>query len=270
MKKTVFQKIKSDRGASIAVALILFLVCAAVGAVILTAATASAGRFSKLSEMDQRYYRVSSAAELLANQLCPSETEDRSVKIVREKRVKTVTDLSFDGTTVTSSTPVTTTTYITKVGNIEFNGDTSGLSFLSARAVMLMYGPNLSKINTDDAMGYTFSNAEDANTGSTNNKLSIQHKKEGYEDLNVDSITWKTKSDGTIEFTISSGEEKNKYTIILTLVPEIEEKTTTVEKPPVTTTAADGSGKKEVETVTTKTSSIKWKVGGIRKEVAGE
>ena len=262
MKKAVFQKIKSDKGASIAVALVLFLVCAAVGAVILTAATASAGRFSKLSEMDQRYYRVSSAAELLANQLC-----DREVKIERVKTVTTVTTLSFDGTTVTPVQVETTPGYQTKVGNIEFNGDTSGLSFLSTRAVMLMYGSNLSQINTEDAMGYAFSNTENANTGvANNNKLSILHG-ENYDDLNINDITWTTKSDGTIEFTISSGEDQNKYTIILTLVPEIEEKTTTVEDSPVTTTGTNGTGTRKEKTTITKTSTIKWKVGGIRKGV---
>lgn len=264
MKKAIFQKIKSDRGASIAVALILFLVCAAVGAVILTAATASAGRFSKLSEMDQRYYRVSSASELLANQLC-----GREVTIVRVKTVTTVTTLSFDGTTVTPVKVETTPDYKTKVGNVDdFKGDTSGLSFLSTRAVMLMYGSNLSQINTEDAMGYAFSNAENANTGvANNNKLSILHG-ESYDDLDINDITWTTKSDGTIEFTISSGENQNKYTIILTLVPEIEEKTTTVEDSPVTTTGTNGTGTRTEKTTITKTSTIKWKVGGIRKGVA--
>lgn len=46
-------------------ALLLFLVCAVIGAVVLTAATASAGRFSDLAESDRRYYSVTSAVKLL-------------------------------------------------------------------------------------------------------------------------------------------------------------------------------------------------------------
>lgn len=48
-------------------ALLLFLVCAVIGAVVLTAATASAGRFSDLAESDRRYYSVTSAVKLMKN-----------------------------------------------------------------------------------------------------------------------------------------------------------------------------------------------------------
>ena len=59
------QKLKSQTGASITFALLLFLVCAVVGSAVLVAGTAAAGRMSKIAEMDQRYYAVNSAARLL-------------------------------------------------------------------------------------------------------------------------------------------------------------------------------------------------------------
>ena len=59
------QKLKSQTGASITFALLLFLVCAVVGSAVLVAGTAAAGRMSKVAEMDQRYYAVNSAARLL-------------------------------------------------------------------------------------------------------------------------------------------------------------------------------------------------------------
>ena len=59
------QKLKSQTGASITFALLLFLVCAVVGSVVLTAGTAAASRMSELAKMDQRYYSVTSAAQLL-------------------------------------------------------------------------------------------------------------------------------------------------------------------------------------------------------------
>lgn len=59
------QKLKSQTGASITFALLLFMVCAVVGSVVLTAGTAAAGRMSELAKMDQRYYSVTSAAQLL-------------------------------------------------------------------------------------------------------------------------------------------------------------------------------------------------------------
>ena len=59
------QKLKSQTGASITFALLLFLVCAVVGSAVLVAGTAAAGRMSKIAEMDRRYYAVNSAARLL-------------------------------------------------------------------------------------------------------------------------------------------------------------------------------------------------------------
>ena len=61
------QKLKSQTGASITFALLLFLVCAVVGSTVLVAGTAAAGRMSKVAEMDQRYYAVNSAARLLVD-----------------------------------------------------------------------------------------------------------------------------------------------------------------------------------------------------------
>ena len=63
------QKLKSQTGASITFALLLFLVCAVVGSAVLVAGTAAAGRMSKVAEMDQRYFAVNSAARLLMEQV---------------------------------------------------------------------------------------------------------------------------------------------------------------------------------------------------------
>ena len=63
------RKLKSRAGASITFALLLFLVCAVVGSVVLAAGSAAAGRFSRLREMDARYYSVTSAASLLREKL---------------------------------------------------------------------------------------------------------------------------------------------------------------------------------------------------------
>ena len=67
MHRALRTKIKSNKGASVSMALLLFLVCAVIGAVVLTAATASAGRFSDLAESDRRYYSVTSAVKLMKN-----------------------------------------------------------------------------------------------------------------------------------------------------------------------------------------------------------
>lgn len=78
-------KIKSQRGASITFALLLFLVCAMVSSVVIVAATTAGGRMSNLPDIDQRYYAVSSAAELLGKTLDGQvvtvvKTRDRTIK----------------------------------------------------------------------------------------------------------------------------------------------------------------------------------------------
>lgn len=65
----ISKKLRSDSGASITFALLLFLVCAILSAVILVAGTTAAGRMSNLAETDQSYYSVTSAAELLKDEL---------------------------------------------------------------------------------------------------------------------------------------------------------------------------------------------------------
>ena len=76
-------KIRSERGASITFALLLFLVCAVIGSAVLVAGSAAAGRLSKIAENDQRYYSVNSAARLLielieADEVTVTEGEDES------------------------------------------------------------------------------------------------------------------------------------------------------------------------------------------------
>ncbi len=263
MQLTLIKKLQSNKGASLMVALLLFLVCAAVGAVILAAAAATAGRMSERAKMDQRYYSVSSAAELLANQLC-----DKEVKIERIRTTTAEAVLTFNGTDVTLGTPDIHTdykTYVNRSINTQpFIGSMNDLSFLSARAVILLYGSNLSTgLNTEDAMQYTFSNEE------TGNGISLNHGS-GYSDLTIGNINWKMESNGTLKLTISSGEENtDRYSIVLTLIPEINERAETLEEPPVT--ALDPSTGQFIQTTTTtttKTSTIKWKVGGITKEVS--
>ena len=78
------QKLKSQTGASITFALLLFLVCAVVGSAVLVAGTAAAGRMSKIAEMDQRYYAVNSAARLLVDTI-----QEKPLEIVKTETAET-------------------------------------------------------------------------------------------------------------------------------------------------------------------------------------
>ena len=73
----IFQKLRSQVGASLIAALFLTLFCATVGAILLSAASANAGRISERSQRDHDYYEVMSAAKLFADQI-----RGKSVKVI--------------------------------------------------------------------------------------------------------------------------------------------------------------------------------------------
>lgn len=63
--KNLKRKLRSNRGASITFALLIFLVCAIVSGVVIVAASTAGGRMSGMKETDQRYFAATSAAHVL-------------------------------------------------------------------------------------------------------------------------------------------------------------------------------------------------------------
>lgn len=86
----VQRKLHDRSGATLTVALLFFIMCAATGSVILAAATTSTGRLAELQASDQNYYAVVSAAKLLRDEI------DGQTIGVKQTETKT--------TTVTTST----------------------------------------------------------------------------------------------------------------------------------------------------------------------
>jgi len=67
------QKLKSESGASILLALLFFLICTLVAAAVLMAAVSNAGKIKSNQEMHQKYLAVSSALELVCDDLLSAE-----------------------------------------------------------------------------------------------------------------------------------------------------------------------------------------------------
>lgn len=63
------QRVRSEQGASLSMALMVFLVVTTVAAIVLSAATAVSGRLSQLADMDRSYYNVTSVAKLFWDEL---------------------------------------------------------------------------------------------------------------------------------------------------------------------------------------------------------
>ena len=93
------KKLRSQRGASILLALLLFLVCALVAASVLAAATANAGKARSNRVEQQKYLTLSSAVRLVCDEL--ERMEYKGKYTVYEWTVDPVTD--DDGNLITPS-----------------------------------------------------------------------------------------------------------------------------------------------------------------------
>lgn len=273
MKQRAQNKLQSNTGASISFALLLFLVCTVIGAIVLTAGTAASGRLAKAAEMDRRYYAVASAAELLEKELCAQE-----VTIVREMTtVTTVTEThTFDennAESVSTSAPSATVTYRTRVGSdpwITTPGvviGTGGMDLPAAQAVYLLFGG--SACNTAAAMDYTLSGGAPAPL-----TLALRHSDASAAEVEESALavdgTLTPQSGGVLVFDLhnTSGDP---YTLRLTLTPEIREQENTPSPAEATVKTATENGYTLTTTTTEtflKTAAISWKVGSIRKVVA--
>ena len=251
-------KLKSSDGASLAVALLLFLVCGVVGTVVLTAATAVGGRLAAggqaggdgrltdLADLDQRYYSVASAVSLLAGEL-----DGQSVTIERKKIVTTTTVTDYEHPE-NSTPPEDVVTYQTKIANDEpFEGGgasielgkagmiLNGKSFLTSMAINLLFGDSRDgeeKIycNTQEAFErYAFSSSDDMrgpdyafgtfNLAHSSNSTGITGN--DISNLNAE-CTYNLKRDGTLTIDVKDElqlHDLGNYTLTLTLSPVFQE-----------------------------------------------
>ena len=72
--RKVLRKLQSNKGATLMMALLFFVVCAVTGSMILVSATAASGRLEGMTEQDQNYYAVRSAVGFFEKTLCSEDT----------------------------------------------------------------------------------------------------------------------------------------------------------------------------------------------------
>ena len=286
LRRMMSAKIRSNRGASLIFALLLFLVCTVIGSVVLAAGTASAGRMSQLGESDQRYYSVASAAQLLAKELT-----DKEVRIIREcvETTTTLYKISDDAETlVQNGSPTTAYDYTTRLqkkgegdnysditttpktthydadaeqtGEPFYNDVTAG-SFLSERAVHLLFG-TAGTCNNSDAMGKSFASSTTVEDGS----FTMEHTV--YSDILKITGKYRMTADGTIVLTLWDKDGKDQsFSLVLTLQPEFVENTTTSSEtiPPAPVNQASEDYISTETKTTVKESTAVWKLGSITK-----
>ena len=260
------RKLRSTGGSSILFALLLLLVCAAVGSVVLTAGTAAAGRMSKTAEADRRFYAVQSAARLFKEQM-----DGQSVEIIRTKTTttqsrKTSYTKDSDGSTV-SSGPVSwgdpTYSFTMRWGD--------GSEVLAADASRtLVHQVALNALcggmeNPSDAWS-----PDDSNVPTAESDIDLTLTGEG-ESLPEVSVKYSAQQDGSLFFIFTA----DQYSVRLKMAASVSEgavqkKTTSRD------TGRSGEGTEASPLVITttrtavesKTSSIKWSFASL--EVVGK
>lgn len=146
----VARKLRSQRGASLSMALMLLLVCAVVASISLAASTAAAGRQSQLEAVDKSYYNVTSAVKLVSDKL---KGGSQAVTITRECDANKKADGSFeDFSNWKGSVDAFSTD---SIGNTTLTKDNATLFQLVAYD--MVFAPSSSK--------YTFDNATRILTG---------------------------------------------------------------------------------------------------------
>ena len=265
------KKLKSNTGASLSIALLLFLICTVVSAVILTAATAAVGRAAGQGEADQRYYAVSSAASLLAEEL-----EGKTVTVRCEKIVDTETTTKYiqrtvivDGEETEVDDIETTSETLEPAYRVTRDADGNSFdaapSFLTGKALELMFGTdkarNTSSINTSDIMNRRFIPGNEGSTEVHTLKLA-----QGASVLTEVKVESTIHSDGRLVCKLTStaeDEDSDSFSLWLVMNPKVNESTTSE----TTTFVTPGKPNTETSrTVTAKISTISWTVSSIQRE----
>ena len=158
MNTREIKKLKSDRGVSLSVALLFFLVCAILASMLIAAATAANGRAASVIESRQDDSAAVSGARLIADQL------QNDVVIIVETAKIDQTGTTINDTTYYESQDSADVEEKTSLADFDKNVTKPAGSVLSA-SIQKMYSSYLS--NSDKSKA--FSNGSLAKTGSVPN-----------------------------------------------------------------------------------------------------
>ena len=256
-------KIKSQKGASITFALLLFLVCAIISSIVIVAATAVGGRASQMAQLDQRYYSVNSAAELLRDVL-----EQQTVVVTAG--TKTVTTVDQDENPVQK-----------KDSDNKPMQDTDGKPIYDQSEEALDKVVTVNDEETTDteslitAAALLFSGTEEKTLGSLSLKATLSGAAKEADSLSVTITPTPDKTNRKLYITVSNTiHDKGTYTLGLTFKADIvknENERTSYSAPKPTTEdgrIVEGEYTRVKTVYKTKVSTIRWKLIDMQTVVA--
>ena len=245
-KNPVRTKLRSQEGASILFALFFFIVCSVIGSIVLTAATAAAGRMKDVEQNNKNYYAVNSAANLLE-----SVVNDPSQTKVTLKKERYVTETYEKG--VNTTDPNNWPDSKTWDKDEMFKGiEGSQL----AKALYGCYKDDVNKTTPPDQIKTKLKlNHGDGDDDPLNVLVEITGATSGYErKIQISSIEIVKKDE--------KEEEKHDYSLILTCTPHVEIR----EDSKVTLTTVDGGRNTMTRQIhQTKTKTVTWSVTSVSK-----
>lgn len=267
---SIRRKLRSQKGASITFALLLFLVCAVLSGVIIVAASTASGRMDQIAESDQRYYAVTSAAELLKDVL--------DGKTVTVKTVETSTEIVPHnytlGTPVTPTVTKETIMWYDEAHPITMNAafaasPPSVLADAAYRVAEKQYQNGVSTKHLIDPPEGTTGPIVPSTAGI---KLSLQAAETTIKSAISANMYADIQNNGIIYFYVSKGDDANKaYTLRLSFKADVKttvDENTSVGAPMnVVNDAGVLKYDTEEETVKTTETTMTWSMTDIVKAV---
>ena len=266
------EKFKSESGVSILFGLLVLLVCGVIAAVILTAATAAGGRAADLEKMDQRYYSVRSAADILSETL-----GTKTLTVDRYQLTTTETGKDDVSQYLYVFTPGT--------GELDFLLNDAAMSFVFGQKVPAGLSPVYADYSaaspgnwmTDSNAGTWFERTP--LTSEVTRELDLTHgaltdvdgasplgKAGANSKFNV-AVTEILRTDGSLDFALCNDNgDKDKYCLEFSLKATVSDNTDTqVLSNEENIDPVSGTAMSKKVTLTKKSTVIQWQPGEIKK-----
>ena len=271
-------KLRSRRGASITFALLLFLVCAAIGSAVLVAGTAASGRMADTAKMDQRYYAVTSAAELMKDLI--DEKTVTIVEVTTSSKTTTYTNGTAGDPVLNEGNTFSTYLFPDKTGSevtyadcntVETNGYTGPNKKIDGTGYNIT--PSLASITEDAAykkykiVTLTGTDSRFTLTSSEGLKTSLGVA-DGETDPLAVKINEKLDANGNITLTLyneKNGDSKFTQKMVFTATVSTGISTATSDGAPSTPTSSGGSTTYTITTTITEmeTTTITWTLTSV-------
>ena len=202
------KKLTTNKGVSILLALFLFLVCATVGSVVLTAGTAASGRRAQIEAADQRYYSVSSSASIIKKLVTENEVTVKRTCVAKESTTYTLIKDEAGHSSRTGSPSTSDPVYT-------YDNDLKGR--MPSGDILLNLAASLIK-GYDDSQGQKFGyDSEIALYSGADSTFSYTLTHETLEGIDTSvlntAVVIELKPNGDFDVLISSPGEKDRYCV---------------------------------------------------------